>query len=174
MNVILYKLFSKYYIFLLIIVFTKFFIQYMKNKLNLIAIILFSSFILLSGCKKVDDKPPGGEDQQRARLSKTWMPETPVTYDGGADSRFASFEVTFNSNGTYTAQNGYPVFRNSGNWAFKPDTNFSTLILDGGPEFVITSLTDTKLAGTVDLQGGANARTTGVDGVYVFNLVVKP
>lgn len=149
----------------------------MKNTINLVVFILFSCVILFTGCKKKDDDPGlSTEDQQRTRLAKTWVPQSPVQYGDplAADSRFENFEVTFASEGTYSSQNGYPVFRSSGTWAFKPDTNFQTIILDGGPEFVITSLTDTNLNGTVNLQGGANARTTGIDGDYVFNLTVKP
>jgi len=146
----------------------------MKNTINLFTLILLVSVILFSGCRKRDDDPGVDlEAQQRARLAKTWVPETPVTFDGAADTRFQGFEITFAPAGTYTSQSGGPVFRSSGTWAFKENTNFNTLVLDGRPEFVISSLTDTNLNGTVNLTGGVNARTTGIDGTYVFNLRVK-
>ncbi len=149
----------------------------MKNTLNLIVLILLSGVILFTGCKKKDDDvPQNTEEQQREKLSKTWVPANPVLFGNppAADTRFTNFEITFSSNGTYTSVNGGPVFRPTGTWLFKAgDTNFNTLVLDGRPEFNITSLTDTSLKGNVNLEGGANARTTGVDGLYVFDLIVK-
>ncbi len=146
----------------------------MKNTLYLFAVLLFASVILFTGCKKRDDTPgPVTEEAQIAKLSKTWVPESPVQFQGAPDSRFTGFEVTFNANKTYTASNGYPVFRTSGNWTFKPSTNFMTVVLDAGTDFVISSLTDTQLKGSVTLSGGANERTLNIEGKYDFNLKVK-
>jgi hypothetical protein len=145
----------------------------MKNTINLLTLIFFASFILFTACKKRDDSvTPNAEEDQRARLSKAWVPETPVQFNGANDTRFENFKVTFNTAGTYTSENGAPVFRTSGNWAFK-GTDLNTIVLDGRPEFVISTLNDTKLVGTVELSGGVNARTTAIDGTYSFNLVVE-
>lgn len=148
----------------------------MKKTYNLIVLVFISGFILFSGCKKNDDDPGIPPEQvQTELLTGTWVPGT-VTFDGAPAPGFQNFSITFNGGNTYTAQNGYPVFKNSGAWAFKQDggtVNIQTIVLDNNPalELRITTLTATNFNSNITLSGSANARTMGLDGTYTFNLV---
>lgn len=152
----------------------------MKKILSLFSIILFSGFILFTGCKKKGEPvPTGGNEQERIdMLSKTWIPGT-ITFEDGATSLFQNFELTM-GNKTYSSSNGYPVYKSSGTWNFKdnsgtPDLN--TIILDGKPELElkINTLNETNFNSVITLSNNTtNARTQGTDGTYKFELVVKP
>jgi hypothetical protein len=148
----------------------------MRKTYNLVVLVIISGLIIFTGCKKNDDDPGvSPEQEQIERLSQTWVPGT-VTFDGAPAPGFQDFVLTFNTGNTYTAQNGYPVFKNSGAWAFKQEggmVNIQTIILDNNPalELRITSLTETNFNSNITLSGSANARTTGLDGTYTFNLV---
>ncbi|CAN5122750.1 hypothetical protein BH23BAC1_BH23BAC1_31160 [soil metagenome] len=148
----------------------------MKKTYNFFVLVFISGLILFSGCKKNDDDP-GISDEQRQieRLAHTWVPGT-ITFEGAPAPGFQNFTITFNTGNSYTAQNGYPVFKNSGSWAFKQEggnINVQTIVLDNNPalELRITSLTETNFNSNITLSGSANARTMGLDGTYAFNLV---
>lgn len=148
----------------------------MKKTYNLFVLVFISGLILFSGCKKNDDDPGlTPEQEQTEKLTQTWVPGT-VTFDGAPAPGFQDFSITFNSGNTYTAANGYPVFKNTGSWTFKQENgnvNINTIVLDNNPalELRITSLTETAFNSNITLSGSANARTAGLDGTYTFNLV---
>jgi hypothetical protein len=149
----------------------------MKKTFNVFVLILISGFIIFSGCKKNDDDPGVPPEQDQAqKLAHTWVPGT-VTFEGAPATGFDGFTITFNTGNSYSAQNGYPVFRNSGSWAFKQEggsPNINVIVLDNDPalELRITTLNETNFNSNITLSGSPNtARTTGLDGTYTFNLV---
>ncbi len=133
--------------------------------------LLVSVIGFLGACGSDDDTtPPDDLAQQTQRLAKTWAPGA-ITFEGAPAEGFDGFVLTFNANGTYTATNGSPVFQGSGSWEF-PNSNLNVVELSNGRVLNITQLNDSNLNFDTTV-GGTNARTTGTDGDYTFQLNVQ-
>lgn len=144
----------------------------MKNLKILYSISVFMlslSMIFLMSCGSDDPDPKADATSE---LSKTWETGT-VTLDGIVVTvpSYENFSITFSSSGTYTTQNGDPIFSGSGAWTFDGD-DLDAIVLSGvlvNVAINATSLSMTFTAPDAPLSG----RVKGLSGDYKFDLVAQ-
>ncbi|MDN5217137.1 hypothetical protein QQ020_34010 [Fulvivirgaceae bacterium BMA12] len=132
-------------------------------------IILSLSLVFLGSCGGDDDADPKAD--QTAKLAKTWSAST-VRLDN-VDVTIPSYEnfsITFSSAGTYSTQDGDPIFTGNGSWSFDGD-NVNAIIISGTKANITlngdaTTLVLTFTAPDAPLTG----RAYGLSGNYEFNL----
>jgi hypothetical protein len=144
----------------------------MKNLKILFSIpvfILCLSFVFLMSCGEDDSDPKTVATDE---LSKTWQVGT-VKLDGIIVTvpSYENFSITFSNSGTYTTQNGDPIFSGSGTWSFDGD-NFNAIVLSG--VLVNVAINATSLSMTFTAQDAPlTGRVKGLSGAYEFDLVAQ-
>lgn len=143
-------------------------------------VIVFAVFLLSQGCKPDPDPGESIEDQQLAKLSKTWAFSS-VQLDGVDQTGYDNFSLTIsgtagNSSFGYSVSgsptpNPWPA---SGTWSFgaTPETQ---IVRDPGTadELDLTySVSATQLQITFNFSGSGypGGRTSNVNGQWVFVL----
>lgn len=119
----------------------------MKN-LKLIIYSLFATFVVLSACKKTDEK--SDLDKRKEAVAASWEVDA---INAGTES--VSFEqpvvITFSTNGTYSIQNieslnaanvnHSGILNASGNWEIS-ENNLDVVNIGGGNSITITQLNE--------------------------------
>lgn len=152
----------------------------MKSKfLYLLAFLAFG--VIFSACKEKVDPQPTPEEEQLAKLAKTWVvanppPSNAVTVGSSTSTNdvttdWAAFTITF-TDGNYTSSgaSSTDVWPTSGTWEFATD-DVGTLIRSDGVEVVI-NVTETTLKMNFDYDS-TGGRLDGTDGSWEFNLVAQ-
>jgi hypothetical protein len=142
-----------------------------------IVITLLSLIAIFTSCLKEEtEEETSARDAvlQTERLSKTWLIDQAV-YDGvQVSDLIQDLEITFNENGTWTAQNGASVFENQGTWQFAAN-DLNTIIMDGVEVQIFFTVESTQLRLTFLLNNKAigNARMNGLTGQYSIDFSIK-
>ena len=142
-----------------------------------IVITLLSLIAIFTSCLKEEtEEETSARDAvlQTERLSKTWLIDQAV-YDGvQVSDLIQDLEITFNENGTWTAQNGASVFENQGTWQFAAN-DLNTIIMDGVEVKIFFTVESTQLRLTFLLNNKAigNARMNGLTGQYSIDFSIK-
>lgn len=133
---------------------------------SLSAMTLVVSSLFFSSCKKDDESAK--DKNQKILTSGKWT-MTDVFVDGvNRNDLFTGLTLTV-SKGTYTTENGEPVWPTSGTWAFV-DSKANTLLRDDGTVVSILTLTKTNLK--LSLQWNettlGNGKKSSVKGEHIF------
>lgn len=147
----------------------------MKNFRIIVVLFLLAS-VAITGCKKTNDPEPTAAEKQTALLAKTWTVKSDalsVTLDGADEiDNWPGFSVAFSSDGSFTATNVASgrevVWPTSGTWAFASDTDVNNIQRSDDVDIaIVVDEANLKMTFTYSTPGG---RTTGTDGVWVFNM----
>ncbi len=152
----------------------------MKRFNYLLSAILVLSMVVYAGCGPDDTVEKTAAEIQLDKLkAHSWKATTgSVTKDGGAESSYDTFTLSFTgtpkdqtASGSYATTNGGEVFP-SGTWSFD-GTTVSRLVRGTSIKMDIQSVTDTnlKIAFSLNADGSANGR--GLSGNWVFDLTAN-
>lgn len=141
------------------------------NKLFLITVFILSLSLVffLGSCGGSDDIDPKTDTTNK--LARTWSAGT-VRLDNVdvTISSYQNFSITFSSAGTYSTQDGDPIFTGSGTWSFDGD-NLNAIILSGVLVNITINADVTSLVMTFTAPDAAlNGKVLGLSGDYVFEL----
>jgi hypothetical protein len=139
---------------------------YIKNKLNVVAIILISCLVASCG----GDDPSAHEETKKTLTTGMWKISKVTVDEVDKTADFENMTLQFTGN-TFTATNGRPVWPESGTWTFK-DNSGRTLLRDDGVVVTIAAITMNHLV--LDLNwdkttlGGGRMSSIGGDYVFEF------
>lgn len=147
----------------------------MKNSRILVLLFLMAT-VVFTGCKKTPTPEPSAKEKQTDLLAKTWTVKTDalsVTLDGSDEvDNWPSFSVAFSEDGSFTASNVASgrevVWPSSGTWTFASDDDLNTIVRDDDVQIDI-EVDEANLKMTFEYTD-PNGRTTGTEGVWVFNM----
>lgn len=145
-----------------------------RNSILLLAIIFLA---VVTGCKKDDNDGPTLEDQQKEKLTASWVVSSVSFNDNDVSSDWTGFVLTITtstSNGYQTANSfNEDVWPLSGTWRFQStDTQegLNVIIRDDGTTIDITNVNETtlRLNFTYNEDGGSTSRVKNVNGDWDF------
>lgn len=136
---------------------------------NTIKLYLLIGALLIINLSCTEDEL-SDEEVTKQKLTESPWGDPMVTVDGVDESAtYSDFSIDF-SDGTYTSDNGEPIWSSSGTWEFKDNTG-TIMILDGDLEVTINSVDDESLElvlqweqTTFELGG----RTNSIFGRHLF------
>ena len=138
--------------------------------------VIFVIAAMVTGCDSYEDEGSNANEvrDQTGRLASSWNGDR-VLFDG-VDVTLQDFEdfiLTFNEDGTWTAQDGDPTFGDQGTWEFA-EGNTNRILMNGVPVDLFFTTGASQLTLRFVLQGSAIGRTKGTTGDYVIDLSPLP
>lgn len=147
----------------------------MKTKIFYMLAFVMAGAIIIGCDENNGSKEKTEEEKQTEKLSKTWVVDA-VEFELGFDTHdrtdeWPSFEVTFTDGAFTTANSSFPdVWPAAGTWSYK-EGDLNTIIRGDDVEIAITvSDSDLSMSFTYPAAGG---RTDGIEGNWVFDMLVK-
>lgn len=120
--------------------------------------------LLFTGCDKND--PESATDKTKRLLKSTWQLESLMVNNTEQTSMFPNLILTV-TDGSYTTQNGEPVWPTSGTWSL---TNTTTVLRSDNVVITIDELTATTLVLSFQWEDTTlgEGRVQSISGVHVF------